>query len=296
MSPTVSPARREPVSRALVSPGPFGGARPGSRVSRAWTVSPALDSLKVGPVQLVAISPTCGSAREPGPSCFEPGGPSVMLDVNDDEGKQKMTMNSLRLLAALAILTVSIAAAPPGAPAQSPFVPDHGLCPSPDDPVLRGTVLCAYNFTGSIPAEIGNLTTLIILDLSGHDPNGSPDGNKLTGSIPPELGNLTNLNYLSLADNGLTGSIPPELGRLSNLIVLLLNDNGLTGSIPAELGRLSILTYLHLNDNGLTGSIPPELGRLSNLIRLNLYDKWSYGFYSAGIGQALQPDPTEPIR
>jgi len=41
--------------------------------------------------------------------------------------------------------------------------------------------------TGSIPKEIGNMTSLCRLDL---------EGNKLTGEIPPSLGNLKKLQFL----------------------------------------------------------------------------------------------------
>ena len=58
----------------------------------------------------------------------------------------------------------------------------------------------------------------------------------LTGKIPAELGDLTGLLNLNLAGNRLAGSIPAELGSLVNLQSLLLNHNRLTGSIPEELG------------------------------------------------------------
>ncbi len=40
------------------------------------------------------------------------------------------------------------------------------------------------------------------------------DQNLLTGSIPAELGNLSDLTILSLEENQLSGSIPVELGSL----------------------------------------------------------------------------------
>ena len=58
--------------------------------------------------------------------------------------------------------------------------------------------------------------------------------NDLTGSIPRELGNLTSLTELSLRFNGLTGPIPRELGNLTSLTQLHLSQltgNGLTGPI-----------------------------------------------------------------
>ncbi len=110
--------------------------------------------------------------------------------------------------------------------------------------------------TGTLPPELGGLTELRTLNLSG---------NYLTGSIPPELGSLMNLSYLNLAANYLTGSIPPELGSLMKLQWLNLRGNYLTGSIPPELGSLTELSRLFLDFNYLGGSIPPELGNLTNL-------------------------------
>ena len=89
--------------------------------------------------------------------------------------------------------------------------------------------------------------------------------NQLTGSIPAELGNLTQLVELLLWNNELTGSIPSELGNLTNLRFLYLYQNQLTGSIPSELGNLTNLQHLYLSLNQLTGSIPSELGNLTNL-------------------------------
>jgi hypothetical protein len=123
-------------------------------------------------------------------------------------------------------------------------------------------ILLPYNsLSGSIPAELGNLTNLINLNLSN---------NSLTGGIPAELGNLTNLTSLHLEWNSLSGSIPAELGNLTNLIALTLSINSLSGSIPAELGNLTNLTRLTLSNNSLSGSIPAELANLTALTFLNL--------------------------
>ncbi len=110
--------------------------------------------------------------------------------------------------------------------------------------------------TGSIPAELGELSGLESLELPG---------NRLTGTIPPELGRLTRLRSLRLNHNRLTGPIPEELGEITGLRSLELNENMLTGLIPARLGRLTELESLHLDNNRLTGDIPTALSRLTNL-------------------------------
>ena len=115
--------------------------------------------------------------------------------------------------------------------------------------------------SGTIPPELGRLSNLGRLDLSGND---------LSGAIPPELGGLSNLWYLDLSSNDLSSAIPPGLGGLSNLQHLNLFENDVFGPIPPELGGLSSLRHLRLDKNGLSGAIPPELGGLSNLEVLNL--------------------------
>ena len=75
----------------------------------------------------------------------------------------------------------------------------------------------------------------------------------MTGDIPTELGNLSNLAWLDLSGNQLTGDIPTELGSLSKLETLDIGaswtnqhnwGNQLAGDIPRELGDLSNLTVL----------------------------------------------------
>ena len=65
--------------------------------------------------------------------------------------------------------------------------------------------------------------------------------NNLIGSIPADLGNLTSLQRLGLWSNDLSGEIPSELGNLSSLERMSLDDNQLSGGIPSELGSLSNL-------------------------------------------------------
>ena len=115
--------------------------------------------------------------------------------------------------------------------------------------------------TGTIPAELGQLTNLTDLMLAN---------NELTGPIPTELSQLTNLTHLNLIKNMLTGTIPAELGQLTNLTHLSLGYNKLTGTIPTELGQLTNLTHLNLRYNMLTGPIPVELSQLTNSDDLSL--------------------------
>ncbi|CAB4306887.1 unnamed protein product [Prunus armeniaca] len=66
-----------------------------------------------------------------------------------------------------------------------------------------------FRLVGSIPASIGKLGVLQVLDLSQ---------NQLSGVLPRELGNLSNLESLLLFRNSFVGNIPHELGRCKKLV------------------------------------------------------------------------------
>ena len=84
--------------------------------------------------------------------------------------------------------------------------------------------------------------------------------NVVTGTIPPDIGRLTMLEVLSLSGNSLlVGPIPPELGNLTKLRVLGLRHNNLSGRIPPELAKLTMLEGLDLTHNDLSGCVPVEL-------------------------------------
>ncbi|XP_065035322.1 receptor-like protein EIX2 [Musa acuminata AAA Group] len=140
--------------------------------------------------------------------------------------------------------------------------------------------LANNNFSGSIPHNIGNLSTIRptlrshkyydceldiftkgrvlqyltcnvnlmkSLDLSN---------NSLTGEIPKGIGDLAELNNLNLSRNHLQGKIPREIGGMKSLESLDLSINDLSGSIPESLSVLYFLSYLNLSYNNLSGMIP----------------------------------------
>ncbi|XP_071715855.1 probable LRR receptor-like serine/threonine-protein kinase At1g74360 [Rutidosis leptorrhynchoides] len=109
------------------------------------------------------------------------------------------------------------------------------------------------NFSGALPSEISQMTSLRFLILAG---------NRFSGSIPSEFGNINGLQALDLSMNELNGSIPSSLGRLSSLLWLMLANNSLSGQIPPELGNCSSLFFLNLANNKLSGPIAPELANM----------------------------------
>ena len=135
--------------------------------------------------------------------------------------------------------------------------------------------LNANNLNGTIPNEIGDLTSLGDLNF---------DVNLLSGAIPLEIGSLTNLTRLSISSNQLTGTIPSEIGNLTNLTEFVLSGNQLTGVLPIEIGNLSSLTRLYLYGNQLSGDLPSELGDLINLHNMELDDNQFTGAIPSEIG------------
>ena len=78
----------------------------------------------------------------------------------------------------------------------------------------------------------------------------------LSGRLPAELGRLSHLSLLQITGNQINGPIPAELGRLSRLQLMVLADNDLRGEIPSELDGLSSLSSMTLSGNDLSGEIP----------------------------------------
>ncbi|KAJ4843181.1 hypothetical protein Tsubulata_016362 [Turnera subulata] len=145
--------------------------------------------------------------------------------------------------------------------------------------------LKGFNLTGTIPAELGNLTYLLELDLTRNYISGSiptsltmlPNlrainliGNRLNGSIPPEIGNIATLEELVLEDNLLSGPLPQNLGNLRSLQRLLLSANKFTGSIPETFGNLKNLTDFRIDGSEMKGKIPDFIGNWTSITRLDL--------------------------
>lgn len=134
----------------------------------------------------------------------------------------------------------------------------------------------------NLPAEIGNLTKLIYLDMGQNNMMGPPpeiknlknletlliSSNQLT-EIVSEVWMLNNLKVLKL-DNNQLSNLPPEIGNLTKLETLEMQYNQLE-SLPSEIGKLRNLETLDLGGNPLT-SLPPEISNLSKLTSFGLYD------------------------
>ncbi|XP_057484599.1 putative receptor-like protein kinase At3g47110 [Actinidia eriantha] len=132
------------------------------------------------------------------------------------------------------------------------------------------------NFTGELPASIGNLSTTLEYLVAGT--------NQISGSIPEGITNLLGLTMLVISKNSLKGEIPASIGKLEKLVDLRLFDNKISGAIPASLGNITQLRRLYLHTNNLSGNIPPSLGNCRQLELLRLFSNNLTGFIPKEVG------------
>lgn len=132
----------------------------------------------------------------------------------------------------------------------------------------------------TLPADIGNLPTLITLDLSGNDLDSLPPEicrlselvdlslvqNQLT-SLPLRMADLTKLESLDLSQNRLK-SFPQVISALLNLRGLYLSGNQLS-HLPDYIGRLTDLRNFYISANQLTW-LPSEIAKLTKLTDLDI--------------------------
>ncbi|KAI2496893.1 hypothetical protein MHU86_17586 [Fragilaria crotonensis] len=111
------------------------------------------------------------------------------------------------------------------------------------------------NLQGSIPAEIGLLTSLQTFRIPKNKVSDFTD-NRLNSTLPTELFSLKSLTLLVLASNNLTGSLAEELQELPSLATLNLQYNQLTGTLPLSLDSIPSLDTLYLDHNQMTGLLP----------------------------------------
>ena len=146
---------------------------------------------------------------------------------------------------------------------------------------LQTLYLSNCQFSGSIPTSLENLTQITSLSL--HD-------NHFSGKIPNVFYNLRNLISLNLPRNNFSGQIPPSIGNLTNLRMLDFSHNQQEGAIPSFVYGFSSLSYVYLRYNLLNGTIPSWLYTLPSLVLLDL----SHNKFTGHIGE-FQFDSLERI-
>uniref|UniRef100_A0A453NCQ7 Leucine-rich repeat-containing N-terminal plant-type domain-containing protein n=1 Tax=Aegilops tauschii subsp. strangulata TaxID=200361 RepID=A0A453NCQ7_AEGTS len=135
-------------------------------------------------------------------------------------------------------------------------------CRSPDRAVTDVS-LASRGLEGSISPFLGNLTSLLRLNLSC---------NSLSGGLPLELVSSSSITILDVSFNQLNGTLHelPSSTPSRPLQVLNISSNLFAGHFPSTTWKvMEKLVTLNASNNSFTGgSIPPSLGNCSRLREL----------------------------
>ncbi|TRY68578.1 hypothetical protein TCAL_03065 [Tigriopus californicus] len=120
-------------------------------------------------------------------------------------------------------------------------------------------LILASNQLTLLPANLGDLSTLTVLDL--HD--------NMLKELPNEIGLLTCLSKLNVSHNRLSG-LPPDFYRLASLRDLNLSKNELR-QLSDEISQLNMLQKLDVSYNDMA-QLPSAIGYLTKITHFNLSD------------------------
>ncbi|GLT26992.1 hypothetical protein SLA2020_020240 [Shorea laevis] len=118
------------------------------------------------------------------------------------------------------------------------------------------------DFSGEIPPQFCNMTSLQVLDLSHND---------LSGKLLQCFGNLSSILILNLEENNFNGPIPKTWETGNKLKAIKLGHNYLQGKLPRSLANCNMLEFLDLRNNQIKDTFPFWLGVLPELRILILY-------------------------
>ena len=120
------------------------------------------------------------------------------------------------------------------------------------------------NLSGTIPTELGLLTTLVYFDVEYNL--------EIEGQIPTELCQLTDLRYLSLKANKIQGELPSCMSKWQQMEVLDLLNNELSGEIPQDICGMTNMQLMVIDKNFFSGELPACISSWTDLLVLSASD------------------------
>ena len=163
-----------------------------------------------------------------------------------------------------------------------------------------GTFEGGNNVTGTIPPDIGLLTSLNRIDLSDNHFHGTIShsmleqwvsiesinigNNEITGTIPSSIGLLHTLRLLDINKNQISGGIPGSIGQCTALERFDAGDNQLTGPLPDTIGDLAFIKVFDVQTNHLSGTLPTSIGNWTAMTDFYIYENRFYGTLPDVIG------------